>query len=165
MTHQQPTPRSLPRVVHFVGVIVDPDAHEQTLSFEQYHHARNFLVDACRQHGTVGSLGKYAPDQFPKLRFEAGDRNPDFYVIDDQLNYSRNLLVALRSPDCVSIDWFESLDQALWKLPGWSVELLNLKNSCIVAMAGIVMICGHAFTDCQIISECIEPLKKSIKAD
>src|SRR3954449_5051814 len=73
------------------------------LPWRVYHAVRNGVVRACRRHGPTGPMGECAIDPgraAPDIRsWGRGDKDPDYFILDDQLNHERYLYDELYGRD------------------------------------------------------------------
>jgi len=142
------------RVAHYTDQrIADPLAKYQTLSWQDYHTARNSIVRACRVVGPTGPSGECTIDEGsdgPDIKkWQGGDADPVYYVLDDQLNHEHYIYVEVLAAEGVTPQFVSVIADALGRLPNWGVGVTSIQDAYIVIFPSIIMVTGSMFTDCH----------------
>ncbi len=135
------------RIVPYgVSRIPDPWAAAHELSWQDYHHARNKIVQACRRHGPVGPMGlcDVRPDS-NQARLEAGDEDPVYFVLDDQLNHERYIYIDMLSRSALSRSWLADIVVTLGTLPYWGVGIMNIARGYVLIFPNMLLVAGTQF--------------------
>jgi hypothetical protein len=124
------------------------------VSWRLYHTVRNAVVRACRTHGPTGPRGCLptgAPDwDKAEAKWGKGDRDPVFWVVDDQYNEKEAYLyLEILRPRSFSKEWLADVVQALRQFPGWGIGVSNIRGGYVLIFRDRIMVQGHVFRDCQ----------------
>ncbi len=116
-----------------------PAVDDGTLSRPEFDRVRNKLVVACARYGTVGPSG-----QLPVEGHEVVSvGNPDFYIVEDQYNDDRRLIVE-PLPEKVSARWLEAVSEAMEPASGWDVLLRLGGGIDLIVSPGRVRVFGYS---------------------
>jgi len=160
------TPSDL-RIVRFVGNVTDARNcnYQYEMSEEEFHQARNALVRVCKRHGRTGPTGEYQPNEETGRLFEQGDEPPEFFVVDDQLNDSRDLLIGIFNPSALTVDWVMDVARTLSEMPGWAVWLRNLADVGAAILPSVILVIGEELQDVETAEELVEQLKEFVQTE
>lgn len=136
----------------------------------QFHKVRNTVFRACRKHGRVGAMGLYP---FTKGPFNdvrelisawsaTGDSDPDFFLLDDQLNDERYQYLECCNRDVVTEEWIHTLMEALLGCSGWGVGIKNVQRGYVLVFARKILVTGPVFRKATTLSAVVEALRESL---
>ncbi len=147
------------RIVHYVDThIVDPRG-QTTLPWEEYQAARNKILEVCRRFGTIGPMDLYplqeglTKDDAHRLWKSSPLYDPDFFVVDDQLNDERYIYVEING-SAFSKEWIGDICDTLDEMRGWGVAVKNILNGYLILFPALLLVNGSVFQNC-IDLECV----------
>jgi hypothetical protein len=157
------------RIAHYNDDRIDDPRKRFKLPSAAFHHARNLILRECRRFGTVGAMDEYP--LMPELSEEQADEqwkttglpNPDFFVVDDQLNSERYIYVEVHSSALFSKEWIGAVASALGKSPGWGVAVTNLRNGYMILLENIVLVSGPLFAGLKTIDDMVEAAQRNLR--
>jgi hypothetical protein len=117
-----------------------------------YYTARNAVVRACRRHGPVGPMGEVAfPEAGSKARprWERGDPNPVYFVVDDWYNHEMYLYMEFVDTAGCTGKWLEDVTAALRSFRGWGIGVNSLPNGYLLIFADRLLVRGPQFRGCR----------------
>lgn len=163
---KKPSPLEGIRVVHFTDErITDPLGAREELTWQEYHAARNHLLEICEKHGTAGPMGKRPLDVDEKTSHRSwhlSQNSPDFYIISDQLNSERYLYLDICSPKKVTSSWLNDIVQFDAKFPAWGIGMTNVKLGYMIILPPVLLVMGPAFASAKTGEDCVKVLQMSL---
>ncbi len=143
-----------PRIVHFTDSrIMDPRG-KVVLDHKEFHQARNSVLNVCRNFGTIGAMYEFPLDsglteKEADIKWKStGIKHPDFYILDDQLNYERYIYVEINNGHLLSMAWIFSIIECLNGLSGWGVGITNVNQGYILIFRDLILVNGSTFELC-----------------
>ena len=143
------------RIVHYTDKhIVDPRGKSE-LPEREYQTARNEILEVYRRFGTIGPMdswpvaGGLSEREIWALWKASPENNPDFYVLDDQLNYERYIYIEIGNRNALSEGWMSCISSKLKELDGWGVGITNIRNGYLILLNSAVLVNGPVFAECK----------------
>jgi hypothetical protein len=141
--------------------------HKRTLPWQVYHKVRNAVVHTCRRHGPTGPMG-ICPISFWRrapniLKWEHGDPDPLYYIIDDQYNDERYLYAELLDGDAFSAEWLVDITRTLDGFPDWGICLSGIPGHYLIIFAKKIMVNGPQLSNCKTVREVLRVVQELIK--
>jgi hypothetical protein len=162
--------RSLPVVAYTEDHIPNPYPLVD-LPWQKYHAVRNAIVQASRKHGTTGPMGlvKIVDDvESPYLQaiepgfWPLGDKDPTYYVIDDQYNSEMYCYVELETPNALTLDWLASMVAVLKSHEGWGIGLVSIPSAYVLIFADRLLVNG-ALSRCKTVDDVLAAVPRLLR--
>lgn len=154
------------RVVHYADErITDHWGRREELTWREYHAARNRLFDICAKHGTAGPMGKRdveGDEDASDDTWHVAHDEPDFWIVDDQLNYERYLYLEICSPMKVTEKWLCDALSMGEDFAGWGVCVTNVRKGYMIILPPVILVMGPAFARAGTAEECVEVLRQKL---
>ncbi len=161
------------RVKPFKGKRVPNPYPGGELPWQTYHAVRNALVRICRRYGPIGPMGEIqivadAPDPYRMLMddpavWERGDRDPSYFILDDQLNHERYCYAELYGDDPFNSGWLLSITQTLRDFDGWGLGVSNIPDSYVLIFADRLLVNGR-LADCRTADEVVQRARRLLRS-
>ncbi|MDX1962912.1 MAG: hypothetical protein SFX18_07155 [Pirellulales bacterium] len=123
------------------------------LPWQTYHTVRNALVQTCRRFGPTGSLGVvkiawdvkdvYLMAMQDKNFWEHGDKNPMYYLLEDQYNNEQYCYIELYGDNPFNADWLIAITETLREFDGWGLGVNNIPDSYVLIYGKGLMVKGN----------------------
>jgi hypothetical protein len=143
------------------------------LPWQVYHTVRNAIVRACRKHGPTGPMGEVritaGADSVGDQRiedpesWEPGDRDPTYYIIDDQYNDERYLYTELYGDDPFNAGWLLSVTAVLQQYKGWGLGINNIPDSYVLIFGRRLMVKGRQLARCRSALEVVQAVGRLLR--
>ena len=137
------------------------------LPWQIYHKVRNAVVRTCRRHGPTGPMGecrisrwRAAPNIF---KWQRGDPDPVYYIIDDQYNDERYLYAELLGQDPFNLTWLADIGKTLEEFPGWGIGVNNIPGHYIIIFYEKLLVNGPRLSTCKKASEVVDTVKELLR--
>jgi len=142
----QPDQSIDPRIIHFTDPRVADPRGSHELAAAEFHRARNRILTECRRFGTIGPMEEFPlDDPGGESNWKASStQNPDFFVVDDQLNWERYIYIEV-SPSSFTIEWARAILGALEDLRGWGVAITNIRSGYLILLRDTILLNGPTF--------------------
>jgi hypothetical protein len=147
------------KVKRFVSDHVDNPFPGGQLPWQVYHAVRNAVVRTCRRYGPTGPMGEVridgeVADPYMHLAqdinsWEAGDPDPTYFILDDQLNHERYIYAELLDADALTVEWLAAVVAALREFPGWGLAVSNIPDAYVLIFGDKLLVKGRAFESCR----------------
>jgi hypothetical protein len=152
------------RVVTYTEERIPNPYPKGSLPWQVYHKVRNAIVRTCRCHGPTGPMGicpisrwQRAPNIF---KWERGDPDPVYYIIDDQYNDERYLYAELLSPDAFRPAWLTDIATTLEKHAGWGLGVSDLPGHYVLVFSDKLMVTGPRLSSCKTAGQVVEEVQR-----
>ena len=158
------------RVVHYLDErVIDPrDQPGYELPWQEYHEMRNRLVLVCQTLGSVGPFGECILTSDPNgpntEDWKLGAKDPDFWILDDQLNHERHLYVEVLQRAKLTIEWLARLTQCFLPSPQWGVCIKNLRGGFAIPFPHMLLVSGSIFENCDDVAACVRSMQLNLDA-
>jgi len=145
------------RVVPFAKTEYEPadKSGPPLFSWREYYCFRNELLRVLQPYGTVGPMGElpiFDDWETSNEAWEAGTRNPDFFVVDDMYNQYDRWNRVEASPWFVTTRLLHDLVALVQRWPGWCVYLALTKGGLTV-LEDRILYEGELFADARSVDE------------
>ena len=155
------------RVVSYTEERIPNPYPKGSLPWQIYHKVRNAVVRTCRRHGPTGPMGicpisrwRSAPDI---LKWESGDPDPVYYVIDDQYNDERYLYAELLGEDAFRPEWLADIATTLTGHPGWGLGVNNIPDHYMLIFSDKLMVNGSRLSSCKHAREVVQAARDLLR--
>lgn len=147
--------------------ITDPRARHMEMPWQEYHTVRNAVYRVCKRHGTTGPMGecpivKGAVGPGERGHWPAGDEDPDYFLVDDQLNSERYLYMEVLRKEAITDAWLADVVNELSKWPGWGIGITNIPKGYLLLFPSIFLHMGPAFRGTESLTDLVRRWKRAI---
>jgi hypothetical protein len=153
------------RVKHYTAEHIPNSYPKGDLPWQVYHEVRNAVVRTCRRHGPTGPLG-VRPLDLDDLEsakaWEFGDKDPLYWVIDDQYNNERYLYLEPQAGTAFTPEWLEDITETLAQYPGWGIGVVSLAKGYLLIFADCLMVQGPGFQGCKTAASVLAAARKLV---
>jgi hypothetical protein len=139
------------RIVHYADRRINDPQGAFPLSWHEFQSMRNLVLQICRRYGTIGPMelcpiqkGLSEPDIY-RLWKHSEVAQPDFYVLDEQLNNERYIYIEVNGKAAFTSDFVIEISGALDGRPGWGIAVKNIQNGYLIIFGSIVLVAGPVF--------------------
>jgi|GEM_PF-5512365 len=142
------------------------------LPWQVYHSVRNALVTTCRRYGPTGPMGvtkimEGVANPYMMLAedddfWEPGDPDPEYFILDSQLNHERYCYAELYGDDPFNADWLLSVTKTLRKFDGWGLGVSNIPDSYVLIF-GKRLLVKDRLARCKTANEVVVQAQRLLK--
>lgn len=75
-------------------------------------------------------------------RWRLGSFDPDYFILDDQLNDERYVYVEVQKKRAMTARWIADVEAALRQMPGWGVCLTGMPNAYAIVFPRLLLVTG-----------------------
>jgi hypothetical protein len=145
------------------------------LPWRVYQTVRNAIVQTCRKYGPTGPMGvvqllpgveslKIMFEVHGSLDFwEAGDPDPMYFILDDQLNHERYCYAELYGDDPFNAGWLVSITETLREFDGWGLGVNNIPDSYVLIFGKRLLVKGR-LAKCKSATAVVETTRRLLKS-
>ncbi len=87
-------------------------------------------------------------DPYGMAGWMRGDKNPDYYVVDEQANNERYLYIEVRR-NGITDAWLSDVLKLLLRLPCWGIGVTDIKDGYLLLFPFIILVSGPCFNGCD----------------
>jgi hypothetical protein len=106
------------------------------------------------------SRWRRAPNFF---KWERGDPDPVYYIIDDQYNDERYLYAELLGKDPFRPEWLADIATTLEDYPAWGIGVNNIPGHYIIIFSSKIMVTGPRLISCKSAREVVKAVQDLLR--
>jgi hypothetical protein len=133
---------------------------EGVVTWQEFYSTRNSILSAVRPFGTVGPMGEApitADESGPPRSWAVETREPEYFVVDDQLNeISRYHYVEVSNSQSIVYEVIQALWEVIRTNPRWSIGVGIQGKAYILLNKEAVWISGACVEGCRSLDDIVK---------